>query len=33
VHQLAGYLIQRLADSVRFTQLGERPQIQLHFQD
>lgn len=33
VHQLAGYLIQRLADAVRFVPLGDQTQIRLHFQD
>lgn len=33
VHQLAGYLIQRLADSVRVVRHGEQVNIQLQFQD
>ncbi len=33
VHQLAGYLVQRLADSARVVKQGEQVKIQLQFQD
>jgi len=33
VHQLAGHLSQRLADSVRVVHHGEQVNIQLQFQD
>ncbi|MCF8005191.1 MAG: hypothetical protein K9L32_13505 [Chromatiaceae bacterium] len=33
VHQLAGYLIQRLADSVRISRQGDEVEVQLKFQD
>ncbi|WP_462323151.1 uracil-xanthine permease family protein [Halochromatium sp.] len=33
IHQLAGYLIQRLADRVRVSHQDDQVEVQLHFQD